>query len=77
MVLCMILCIIIVYCVFIVGKRKLAPSGSIFFWLRGRCHDLGVTLPSPLLFFVAYDLTGMRSRALYIRKRLCWADVNQ
>ena len=30
MVLCMILCIIIVYCVFIVGKRKLAPSGSIF-----------------------------------------------
>jgi len=31
------------------------------------CRDLGVTLPSPLLFYLAYNLAGMGSRALYIR----------
>ena len=67
-------CILRIYC----WQKKIGSQWKHFlFWLRGRCHDLGVTLPSPLLFFVAYDLTGMRSRALYIRKRLCWADVNQ
>jgi len=46
------------YCIFIVGKRKLASSGSIFFLLRGRrCQDLGATFVFTL--YLVYDLAWL------------------
>ena len=31
--------------------------------IQSLCRDHGVTLPSPLLFYLVYDLAGMSSRA--------------